>query len=72
MISFGGTKEPCAYVTIMSIGSLGVEENKKHSKAIMSELEKIGIPADRTYIYFEDAQPFEIGFNKTTFAEIFK
>ena len=56
----------------MSIGKLGVEENKQHSKALMSELEKIGIRPDRTYIYFEDAQPFEVGFNKTTFAEILK
>lgn len=72
MMSFGGTKEPCAYVTVMSIGKLGVEENKQHAKAIMTELEKIGVPPSRAYIYFEDAQPFEVGFNKTTFAELLK
>lgn len=71
-MSFGGTPEPCAYVTLMSIGRLGVEENKQHSKAIMCELEKLGIPPNRVYIHFQDAQPFEIGYNKTTFAEILK
>ena len=40
-MTFGGTNEPCAYVTLMSIGRLGIEENKKHSNAIMNELEKL-------------------------------
>lgn len=45
---FGGTNEPCAYVTLMSIGRLGIEENKKHSNAIMNELEKLlAIPPSR-------------------------
>ncbi|CAF0742811.1 unnamed protein product [Brachionus calyciflorus] len=72
LMSFGGTFEPCAYVTLMSIGRLGVEENKKHSKVIMNELEKLGIPPNRVYIYFQDAHPFEVGYNKTTFADILK
>jgi phenylpyruvate tautomerase len=72
MISFGGTSEPCAYVTLTSIGRLGVEENKKHSHVIMEELKKIGVASTRCYIYFQDVKPFEIGFNKTTFADILK
>ncbi|RNA14851.1 macrophage migration inhibitory factor [Brachionus plicatilis] len=70
LMSFGGTFEPCAMVTLMSIGRLGVEENKKHSKAIMCELEKLGIPPNRIYIFFQDAHPYEVGYNETTFAEI--
>lgn len=69
-MSFGGTFEPCAHVSLISIGRLGVEENKKHSKVIMNELEKLGIPSNRVYIFFQDVHPFEIGYNKTTFAEI--
>jgi phenylpyruvate tautomerase len=47
-MTFGGTNEPCAYVTLMSIGRLGIEENKKHSNAIMNELEKLlEIPPSR-------------------------
>ena len=72
MMTFGGTKGPCAYVSVMSIGHLGIEENKKYSNVFMAELEKIGIPSTRVYIYFQDALPFEFGFNKTTFAEILK
>lgn len=51
---FGGTNEPCAYVTLMSIGRLGIEENKKHSNAIMNELERsLGIsPARVGFISF--------------------
>ena len=71
-ISFGGTNEPCAYITLMSIGRLGVEENKKHTQVIMAELEKLYIPPSRVYIYFQDVLPFEVGYNKTTFAEILK
>jgi hypothetical protein len=56
----------------MSIGQLGVEENKKHSNAIMDVLETLGISPSRVYIYFQDALPFEVGFNKTTFADILK
>jgi hypothetical protein len=56
----------------MSIGGLGVEENKKHSNAIMIELEKLDIPSNRVYVYFQDFLPFEVGYNKTTFAEILK
>ena len=49
-MTFGGTNEPCAYVTLMSIGRLGIEENKKHSNAIMNELEKLlEIPPSRVY-----------------------
>ncbi|CAF0742843.1 unnamed protein product [Brachionus calyciflorus] len=57
LLTFAGTSEPCAYVILMSIGQLGVEENKKHSKAIMDELEKIGIPPNRMYIVFNDSHP---------------
>lgn len=33
-MSWGGTAEPCAQATLMSIGSLGVDKNKQHSKAL--------------------------------------
>jgi len=72
MISFGGTFEPCAYVTLTSIGRLGTEENKVNSNLIMQEIEKLGVASTRCYIYFQDVKPFEVGFNKTTFAEILK
>lgn len=51
-MSWGGSQEPAAQATVMSIGALGVEENKKHSRAIFDCISKaIGVPVDRYIIY---------------------
>lgn len=51
LMSFGGSSEPCAIANLMSIGALGVEENKKHSKVIFEYVEKeLGISTDRYLI----------------------
>lgn len=48
---WGGTSDPCGHALLMSIGQLGVAENKKHSKVISDHLEKhLGIPKNR-YVY---------------------
>jgi phenylpyruvate tautomerase len=67
MITWAGTNEPCAYITCLSIGRLGVEENKKHSKVIMGELNKLGIESTRMYISFVDPKAEDVGYNNTTF-----
>jgi phenylpyruvate tautomerase len=67
-LSFGGTFDPCAYGELMSIGRIGIEENKKFSNEIMSLLEaRLGVPPTRFYITFNDAKPQDVGFNKSTF-----
>lgn len=71
-MSMGGGDEPCASVILMSIGRLGVEENRKHSEAIAAELKKIGIASDKAFIYFQEYQPHQVGHRETTFEEIFK
>lgn len=68
-LQFAGSSVPSAIVTVMSIGRLGEEENKKHSAAVFAELEKLGIPSKRAYIIFQDAPPSSVGFNRTTFAD---
>ncbi|KAL1501471.1 hypothetical protein ABEB36_006788 [Hypothenemus hampei] len=51
-MAFGGTNEPTAQATLMSIGALGVAENKKHAKAIFEAVEKtLGIPPTRYLFY---------------------
>lgn len=51
MMTFGGTTDPCALIEVMSIGKLGVEENKVLSKIIFDFIkEKLGIEGTR-YIY---------------------
>lgn len=47
-MSFGGSLEPCAIANLMSIGSLGVEQNKKHAKALFELVQnELDIPQDR-------------------------
>lgn len=46
--SWGGSNAPQGQASLMSIGALSVEENKKHSKALAEIIEKeLGIPSDR-------------------------
>lgn len=47
-MSFGGTTDPCAVANLMSIGALGVEQNKKHAKILFELVEQeLGIKNDR-------------------------
>ncbi|GFG29196.1 hypothetical protein Cfor_04923 [Coptotermes formosanus] len=69
---WGGSSEPCGTATLMSIGKLGVEENKKHAAALHDHIEKnLGIPRNRLYITFVDEDAANVGYNGTTFHEIF-
>ncbi|KAK7085138.1 hypothetical protein SK128_000452 [Halocaridina rubra] len=71
LMSFGGTLEPCATAHIMSIGKLGIEENKAIAAKIFSAVEKLlGIPNDRMYILFNDQPSSNVGFKGTTFHQI--
>ncbi|XP_028157647.1 macrophage migration inhibitory factor homolog [Ostrinia nubilalis] len=71
-MSFSGTTEPCAIATLMSIGALGVEENKKHAKVLYELVQKeLGVPTDRMYITFQNEQTSNVGFKGTTFHDIF-
>jgi len=70
--SWGGGDEPSGQATVMSIGQLGVKENVKHSKAIFDAVKKgLGIAPDKLYIHFVDAKSQDVGYNGTTFYEIF-
>lgn len=47
-MSFGGSTELCGNASLMSIGQLGVEQNKKVAAAIYDHIDKtLGIPKDR-------------------------
>lgn len=47
-MAWGGNDKPCGTAVLMSIGCLGVEENKKHAAVLYPLLEKeLGIPGDR-------------------------
>ncbi|XP_071479702.1 macrophage migration inhibitory factor-like [Diadema antillarum] len=69
MLMFAKSDAPCAVVNLVSIGQLGVEENKVISQTVSTTLkDKLGIPADRMYVIFRDIAPQDVGFNNTTFA----
>lgn len=49
----GNDDKPCGTATLMSIGCLGVEQNKKHAAVLYPLLKKeLGIPDDRYTVHF--------------------
>ena len=56
---------PCCYLEIKSIGSLNPSEMSKPISNLITE--KIGIPADRIYIKFENVSASMWGWNGQTF-----
>ncbi|KAF9815767.1 hypothetical protein SFRURICE_009284 [Spodoptera frugiperda] len=60
-MSFGGSTEPCAIANLMSIGALGVEQNKKHAKVLFELVEQ----------ELGDEPTGNVGFKGTTFHAIF-
>ncbi|KAL4720159.1 hypothetical protein ACJJTC_012463 [Scirpophaga incertulas] len=70
-MSFGGTTEPCATANLMSIGALGVEQNKEYAKVLFELVEnELGIPSTRMYITFQNCPSSDVGFNGTTFHQL--
>ncbi|XP_075215177.1 macrophage migration inhibitory factor homolog [Lycorma delicatula] len=72
LISFGGSTDLCGNATLLSIGGLGIEENKRISGAIFDHIENhLGIPKNRLYLLFVDAKPSQVGFNGTTLHSVY-
>jgi len=71
MMMWGGEEGPCAMAELMSIGRLGIEENKKYSKILSEHVEKhLGVASNRMYIEFQEASTSQIGYSGTTFHEL--
>ncbi|ACK71571.1 macrophage migration inhibitory factor family protein [Gloeothece citriformis PCC 7424] len=67
-MTFAGTFEPVCYVEIKSIGKMKPEQTKAMSQDFCQEIEgKLGVPKNRTYIEFADAQGAMWGWNGSTF-----
>lgn len=54
LMSFGGSCEPCAQLSLLCIGRISPEENKKYSAILAKELEALGVSSSRAFIYFND------------------
>ncbi|CAM4660977.1 unnamed protein product, partial [Caretta caretta] len=69
LLSFHGSKDPCAMCFLYSIGKIGDQENKDYSKLLCDLLNKhLKIPEDRIYISYFDMSAANVGWNRTTFA----
>ncbi|MFM7652670.1 MAG: phenylpyruvate tautomerase MIF-related protein [Vulcanococcus sp.] len=67
-MTFAGDPSPTCYVEVKSIGALDGDRTRQLSSAVCALIEQhLGIPADRTYIGFEDVPGRLWGWNGGTF-----
>ena len=67
-MTFAADAAPACYVEIKSIGALDGDRPAQVSAALCALLEQhLGVPADRTYIGFEDVPARLWGWNGSTF-----
>jgi phenylpyruvate tautomerase len=67
-MTFGGTTDPTCFVQIKSVGSMGSEQTLAMSQDFFARVQAaLGVPPNRTYIEFVDAQGAMWGWNGTTF-----
>ncbi len=67
-MTFAGTFDPVCYVEIKSVGHMSSDQTKSMSQDFCQEIkDKLGVPVNRTYIEFADAQGSMWGWNGGTF-----
>ncbi|YAI82075.1 MAG: phenylpyruvate tautomerase MIF-related protein [cyanobacterium endosymbiont of Rhopalodia sterrenbergii] len=67
-MTFGGTFDPVCYVEIKNIGEITPELTKSISKDFCQEIkDKLGVPINRIYIEFTNAEGPMWGWNGGTF-----
>ena len=67
-MTFAGDPAPACYVEVKSIGALDGDRTRQVSQAVCALIEQhLGIPAERTYIGFEDVPGRLWGWNGGTF-----
>lgn len=68
-MQMGGSSDPCALVTLASLGGLGPEMNKRLSESLCDLLElHLKCVPERIFIHFEDRDRSDWGWNRNTFA----
>ncbi len=67
-MTFGGTTSPVCYIEVKNIGTMTSSQTKAMSGDFCQIIEdKLGVPANRIYIEFNDAQRHLWGWNSGTF-----
>ncbi|KAF8479100.1 Tautomerase/MIF [Russula ochroleuca] len=71
-LTFAGTLEPAFLLVITSLDNITPERNEAYSNALFTFLkDKFGLQGDRGYITFYDPGRANLGYQGTTFAQIF-
>eukprot|EP01063_Lacrimia_lanifica_P041453 TRINITY_DN9681_c0_g1_i5.p2 TRINITY_DN9681_c0_g1~~TRINITY_DN9681_c0_g1_i5.p2 ORF type:complete len:119 (+),score=44.17 TRINITY_DN9681_c0_g1_i5:178-534(+) len=65
---YGGSDAPCAVAHLHSIGAISQASNAELQRAVTAVLAPLGLPADRMYIFFHDAERANVGWDNRTFA----
>jgi phenylpyruvate tautomerase len=67
-MTFAGTTDPVCYIEIKSIGSMKPQQTQAMSQDFCQEInQSLGVPTNRIYIEFADAQATMWGWNGSTF-----
>ena len=67
-MTFGGTTDPTCFIQIKSVGTMGGSKTEAMSQDFCSKVQAaLGVPLNRTYIEFNDAEGAMWGWNGTTF-----
>lgn len=67
-MTFAGTTDPVCYVEIKSVGTMGSSKTKAMSQDFCDRIgQKLGVPTNRIYIEFADADGAMWGWNGSTF-----
>ena len=68
-MTFGGTLDPVCYIEIKNIGTMKPEQTQAMSSDFCQQIEsELGVPKNRIYLEFNDAQRHLWGWNGSTFA----
>ncbi|MEO0456426.1 MAG: phenylpyruvate tautomerase MIF-related protein [Cyanobacteria bacterium P01_A01_bin.114] len=67
-MTFAGTTDPTCFIEIKSVGTMGGAKTQAMSQDFCTKVQTaLGVPTNRTYIEFADAQGAMWGWNGTTF-----
>lgn len=71
LINFGGDSGPSAIAHLSAIGKIDEETNKKTSAKLTDFLvQELGVDEKRLYISFRDLDKANVGYMRTTFADL--
>ncbi|KAH9051490.1 Tautomerase/MIF superfamily [Lactarius vividus] len=71
-LTFSGTFDPAFQLTVISLDNITPESTEAYSNTLFAFLkDTLGVPGDRGYIVFNDPGRAYIGYEGTTFAQIF-